>query len=457
MSAGKHARIGTARVLWRDEPGYEEARRGAVWNARKPARFPEVIVTVTSDADVIEAIAFARSRGLRIAIRAGGHSMCASPVRDGGILLDLSELRALSIDPAARTAAAQPSVTSGQLSTALADHGLAFPVGHCGSVALSGYLLSGGLGWNMGAWGPACFSVEAVEVVTAGGELVTANDRENTELFWAARGSGPGFFGVATRFHLRVHPLPKAIRVSRSLYPLADVEEVSAWASETVPMLPPTVEMHVGLASAPPGAPAGPAGKAVGVLAIAFADSEEEAAQSLAVMDTCPAERALGREANEPASFEMLHRSVDATLPAGHRYIEDSIWSNEPLAVLLPHVAERLVSAPSARSFIVAAMLPPRPEGAAMPDAAFSMFGNTFLLSYAIWEDEREDGPNEAWFQDLVSSTETLSIGHYVAETNLSRGPAQAQRSFAPRNWRRLQELRAKHDPEGLFHAFLSV
>lgn len=249
-AAVRRARIDTeGPALWHGDAGYEHARRSAVWNEKKPSRFPDVIVTVASDQGVIKAVKFARSNRMKIAVRAGGHSWCGSPVRDGGILIDLSRLREVSIDLISRTATVRPAVTGGEFARALAKHGLAFPVGHCGSVPMSGYILSGGLGWNIGAWGPACFSMQRLDVVTPEGQLVTADDHENTEFFWAARGAGPGFFGVATRFRLRVYPLPRVIKTSTYLYPLTEVEPLSHWAEEIVPSLPPTVEMRLLLAT----------------------------------------------------------------------------------------------------------------------------------------------------------------------------------------------------------------
>ena len=155
------------RVVWRGDEQYEAIRQSMVSNALKPARFPEAIVSAASEADVVAAVELARSRDLQVAVRAGGHSWVGSPLRDGTLLIDLSSLRELAIDEASRTAAVQPAVTSSELAEALAPHGLAFPVGHCPSVGLSGFLLGGGLGWNSGAWGPACMSLQAIDVVTS--------------------------------------------------------------------------------------------------------------------------------------------------------------------------------------------------------------------------------------------------------------------------------------------------
>lgn len=174
----------------RGDPGYAETWAEMLWNGLKPERFPDVIVRAASQADVVAAVRTARSVGLRVAVRAGGHSWCGSPLRDGGMLIDVSGLRGCSVDPSSATATVQPGFTGRALVRELAPYELAFPAGHCGSVALGGYLLSGGLGWNSPALGPACVSVQQIEAVTADGDVVTCDTQQNPDLFWAARGAG---------------------------------------------------------------------------------------------------------------------------------------------------------------------------------------------------------------------------------------------------------------------------
>lgn len=216
-----------ASTVHRGDPTYEQARTSMVWNALTPDRYPEAIVRVTSDHHVVDAVQMARTCGLQVAVRSGGHSWVGSPLRDDTILIDLSARTAVHIDAARRTATVEPAVTSIQLAEALAEHGLAFPVGHCASVGMGGYLLSGGLGWNSGAWGPACASVIGVDVVTADGEMIHATDDEHADLLWAARGGGPGFPGIVTRFHLALQPLPKAITTTTQVYDIDDLATVA--------------------------------------------------------------------------------------------------------------------------------------------------------------------------------------------------------------------------------------
>lgn len=173
-------------VTTRQNADYEAIRTGLLWNARKPDRFPEIVVKAMDAADVQAAVKFAAATERRVSVRGGGHHFSTIALQDC-VVIDLSAMNALQIDAEARTARAQPTVTNGRLAAVLAEYGLAFPTGHCASVPLSGYLLGGGFGWNAGLWGIACHNVDSVEVVLADGSLVTASETENADIFWAAR------------------------------------------------------------------------------------------------------------------------------------------------------------------------------------------------------------------------------------------------------------------------------
>ncbi|MFM9969772.1 MAG: FAD-dependent oxidoreductase, partial [Burkholderiales bacterium] len=159
-------------VYRKGDAGYEEARRGHMWNARIPDRYPEVIVQAGSEQDAIRGVNLAKREGLRIAVRSGGHSWAANFLREGGMLLDVGRLQEWSINIPAKTAWVRPGVIGSDLNRALRAHGLFFPTGHCTTVGLGGFLLQGGFGWNSRLWGPACASVSAIDVVTADGDLV---------------------------------------------------------------------------------------------------------------------------------------------------------------------------------------------------------------------------------------------------------------------------------------------
>ena len=229
----------------RGDDGYEAARRATVWNARLPDRFPDVIVQARTEADVVTAVRFAAEHSHRVGVRSGGHSWAANHVRDGGVLLDVSRLDALAVDPATMTATVGPGRKGHEMCAALADQGLFFPAGHCKGVAVGGYLLQGGYGWNGRVLGPACQSVIGLDVVTADGEQVFADADHHADLYWSARGAGPGFFGVVTRFHVRLYPKPDAIGMSLYAYPIECLDEVFTWAREIADDVDRRVEMQI--------------------------------------------------------------------------------------------------------------------------------------------------------------------------------------------------------------------
>jgi FAD/FMN-containing dehydrogenase len=436
-------------ALWRGDRGYEQARRGEMWNARVPARYPAVVVRPRSDADVGAAVRLAGQRGLKIAMRSGGHSWSASFLRDGGMLIDLADLRAFEVDAAARTARLQPGLPGSDFNRALRKLDLFFPSGHCMSVGLGGFLLQGGFGWNSRACGPACASVTAIEVVTADGELKRADAAQNTDLLWAARGAGPGFFGVVTRFEVKLHPRPSVMMRSDYLYPIEALDDVLRWARSIQPSLPRTMEFMVFMRRDLFGHP----GPAALVTAPVLADSREEAMAALAVLETCPViGKAVMREANIVTELDdLMQGAEDLLYPRGHRWAVDNMWTSAAADDLLPGMRRIATSLPRAPSHMMWMLWgPPRP----LPDMAFSKEDDLYIALYAIWGDPAEDAAHQAWVTDHMRSLERFSSGIQLADENLAARPF---RFMADANFARVQELRAKHDPAGLFHSYMAL
>ncbi|MBL1098662.1 FAD-binding oxidoreductase [Streptomyces coffeae] len=457
MGADAHAARLEGTLVERGDPEYERLWARMVWNGLKPARFPEVIVSAASERDVPRAIRLARSRSLRVSVRSGGHSWCASPLREGTLLLDLSQLRGLAVDPDSRTAEVQPGVTGGELVAELDRYGLVFPSGHCPSVAVGGYLLSGGLGWNPGVFGPACAGVVRIEAVTADGEVVRCDAAEHPELFWAARGAGPGFFAVVTRFRLRLYPLPSAITATAYSFPLTDAEPVARWIAGVAEGLAPSVETGLTLGTlGPEVSTASPRPRVVSVTATAFADARQEAVRSLAPLRDCPfAARALVRREDEPTSLEALYEGCGAVWPREHRYAVDTLWSDEDLGTLMALCGEAMAMCPSEKSLFLVPLAPASRNPERLRDMAFSVLGSNYLVPYAVWDDPAEDGAQLRWLRRTMDMLEPLGTGHYIAEADLPAGLSRAERSFTPDGWRRLAALRARYDPDGVFPSYL--
>jgi hypothetical protein len=257
----------------RGEPGYEAARAEALWNQRLPDRYPDLIVQANDVYDVVAAVRMAKSQGLRVGVKSGGHSWAGNHIRDGGLLLDVSRLDDVQIDKSRMRATAGPGRAGHELGALLARERLFFPAGHCRGVAIGGYLLQGGYGWHSRVLGPACMSVLGLDVVTAAGDLVHASPKENPDLYWAARGAGPGFFGVVTRFHLQLYERPRVIGFAAQTFSVDHLEEVVRWLHKIGPEVPGGIELQMLMSRHTPGV----RGAGMTVVAPVFAESLGEA------------------------------------------------------------------------------------------------------------------------------------------------------------------------------------
>ena len=438
------------RVLRRGDDGYEELRRRG-HNARKPDRFPELIVRPESEAEVVAAVRLARAEGLKVKARSGGHSWTASSVREG-MLIDLEALDEITIDSMSRTATVQPGVKGQDLGAALRAHGLFFPGGHCPSVCVGGYLLQGGFGWNGRLHGPACASVRAVDVLTAAGDVVHADETTNPEILWAVRGSGSGFFGIVTRFELDVYERPTTIFRSAYVYPLDELDAVLWFAMDLAERLPPTVEFAL-LGTTPrlPGGGFADGGPALTIAAAALCETEEEARAGLALLEECPVlDRAIVREVAVPTEMDELYAGADALEPEGWRYAPDNMWTNAGPDELIPAVRELFTTLPNDESHVF--WWPWRARE--LPDMAFSVQANLYIAAFAAWSDEREDRALESWGVDHMRRLEPLSEGIQLADENLLARPHA--RYLSEENGARLEELRREWDPDSLFHGYLA-
>jgi FAD/FMN-containing dehydrogenase len=342
-----------------------------------------------------------------------------------------------------------PATTSRQLATALTRMGMAFPTGHCPTVAMGGYLLAGGLGWNSEAWGPACFRVRAIDVVTSDGDHVRADAENHPDLLWAARGAGPAFFGVVTAFHLEVASMPSAIGVAADVYAIDDHDEVMAWVTSMPSRQPALRKIVVRLGAAPDLMSSGQ--PVLTVSATAFGNSQAEVRRAIQEFDECPVRaRALVSARVEETSFEALYAGRAAAFPEGYRYDADTIFSSTDPRVCGSTLSEAVVDRPSARSFVMMIITDGQLPVPSPPGAAFSVTGSVFVAVYAIWADPADDASNIAWLRSTIDSIGQHANGSYVGEADLSR--CHLRRCFSAANWSRLEQLRATYDPQGVFH-----
>jgi FAD/FMN-containing dehydrogenase len=436
------------RAFERGEDGYEAARRATVWNARLPDRYPDVIVQAATAADVQAAVRHARDEGLRVGVRSGGHSWSANHVRDGGLLLDVSRLDDVELDAERYTAIVGPGRKGHELCELLDAADRSFPAGHCRGVAVGGYLLQGGYGWNGRLLGPACESIVGLDLVTADGEAIVASAEENADLFWAARGSGPGFFAVVTRFHLRLYDRPKACGSSVYVYPQAVMDEVYTWLRAISPEVDRRVEVQALLSRAFPGL--GVDEPAIVIASPVFADTEEEAEAALALLGTCPVrDRALLAVPYAPADLPGWYDAVMQEYPDGARYACDNMWTHASADELLPGLHAIAESMPPPTSHCLWLNWGPSPE---REDMAYSMEDEIYLALYGCWSDPADDERYADWPRSNMAAMADLATGIQLADENLGE---RAARFTSDARMDRLDRIRAERDPDGRFHAWM--
>jgi FAD/FMN-containing dehydrogenase len=445
----------TGRLLRRGDPGYDDARVGRVFNARRPDRQPAAVLLAESEADVIAGVRLARAEGWSVSVRAGGHSWAAWSVRDDALLIDLGQLRDVAYDPATGVASVHPAVRGGlDLDPVLAEHGRAFPGGHCASVGLGGFLLQGGQGWNSRAQGWACENVVSIDVVTADGELVHADSDHHADLFWAARGAGPGFPGVITRFHLQTYPRPAVMMHDTWTFRLDDGPALLAWLHEILPTLDATVEPVVAATRLPgvpldPGVPR-PDGTVLLLHTTVMGESRAAMEALLTAFDVCPlADSRLGH-VREETNIARENEAQTVQNPEGHRYVVDCTWTNASAEHLAPPLTALWRDLPTMHSFSIwYGWAPSRP----LPDMAFSVQANVYLATYVIYTDAADDER----FADFVHSrTDELATmggaGVYLGDTDFVR---RTDRFLSEDNYHRLQEIRTQRDPDSRFCSYL--
>ena len=390
----------------------------------------------TTEAEVVAAVRLARERGWQVAVRSGGHSWAQWSVRDDALVIDLGLVcessrttrRPGSCRPRRRSRAAPSSAPY------LEARGRFFPGGHCPTVGIGGFLLQGGQGWNARGWGWAAEYVEAVDVVTAAGELVRASASENADLYWAARGAGPGFPGVVTRFHLRTLPAARARRADRArLRPrrLRRGDDLAARdprlgrghrrdrrADQDRPdhrrrrrcCWSPASRSSTPLTRRPP----------------RWRRSAPHPAldRALLVLDAIPT-----------TLDEQRKRQLEDN-PEGHRWAVDNAWLSGPAADVVPAMRRAYTTLPNDKAFTIwFSMAPLR----TLPDMAFSLQSEIYLASYVAWEDPADDDRCRSWLEAAMADLEPVTVGQYLGDSDLSR---RQLRFMSDDAWARLQ-----HDP----------
>ena len=435
----------------RGEVAYESARRAALWRMNLPERFPEQIVQASSVSDVVAAVRSAVAAGRQVTVRSGGHSWSGNHLRDNGILIDVSRMTAFTVDSARMTATAEPGIGGSVLLAELMKRGLFFPVGHCRGVCIGGYLLQGGFGWNGRVLGPACASVIGIDYVDAEGELRHASETRNPEILWAARGSGPDFFGVVVKFHLKVYPKPGFIGSSLIQYPIARLGDVVRWMDQIGPDVPAEVEMQFILSRSPSFPPPlrprrGDSPARIELVVPVFAESVAAAKKASAFLNSRPR----GARIRIPLMrlpMAAMYSGVMQHYPKAN-WETDNLWTHAGAGDLLPHIQRIADTLPPPPAHLL--WLNWAPPAGGRPDMAFTVEDRTYLALYGGWLRSADASATTRWARDNVTAMAALATGVQFADD-----PGRPSRAVSEGARSRLAALRAAHDPSGRFHRWI--
>ena len=428
-------------MLRPSDAGYDAARR--VHNGMIDKR-PALIARCRTPEDVVAAVALARENDLEISIRGGGHNVAGNAVTDGGLMIDLAEMRAVEVDLSRRSARAAGGATWGDVDRATQAHGLAVTGGMISTTGIGGLTLGGGLGWLMGTFGLTVDSVVAARLVLADGSLVTASGDEHPDLFWAIRGGG-GNFGVVCEFAYELHEVGPQVTGFRAAWPLSAAPEVLALYREMTTEGPDDLTMNAALIHAPDGSGT----PLVGVVGCHLG------ARGKAERDLSPLARHPGAVLVEsgPVEYTVLNSWLDDNYPRGAL----NYWKSSFLDALSDEAINSMVGAfetcPSASSSFVienihGAVTRVPVEATAVPHRSP---GYNFLIT-SVWHDPQGSEENVGWtrrvFAQLQEFTATRVYSNYLAADET--GTERVREAFGP-NYDRLVEVKKVYDPENVF------
>ncbi len=438
----------SGRHFFRGDEGYEPARTATVWNQRVPDRYPDVIVQAVDADDVVATVRYAKAAGKKVSIKSGGHSWAANHLRNGAVCLDVSRLDQTSVDVGKMVAVAGPGKGGSELVSDLGDVGLFFPAGHCKGVRIGGYLLQGGYGWNSRVYGPACESVIGLDVVTADGDQIYIDADNHSDLYWAARGSGPGFFAVVTAFHLKLYPKPAVLGSSFYAYPIEYADEIFTWARSISADVDRRVEVQIVASRNVPNA--GIDQPAIVLASPVFADTEKEAREAFGILDRCPVvDKALVAVPYAPVDMPAWYEAVMSNYLADHRYTADNMWTSASAAELMPGIRRILDTLPPHPAHFLWLMWGPSPQ---RQDMAYSLEDEVYLALYAGWKDSADDAKYSDWPRSNMAAMAPLANGIQLADENLGARPAKF---VTDENMAKLDRIRAAYDPDGRFYPWM--
>ncbi len=428
------------------DSGYEDARK--IWNGMID-KHPALIARCSGTADVIAAINFARDNDLLVAVRGGGHNVAGKAVCDGGIVIDLSPMKGIRVDPARRVARAQPGLTWGEFDHETQAFGLALTGGTQSTTGIAGFTLGGGFGWLAREYGLTCDNLLSADVVTADGRFLTASPTENADLFWGIRGGG-GNFGIVTSFEFKLYPVGPVLG-GMVLYPLAQAKSVLRFYRDYIATAPEELSTLVVFMTAPQAPPLPEHIRGTSVIAIVACYAGPIAAGERILQPI--------RKFGPPAADligEMPYTSLQKMLDAGNPPGRQNYWKAEYIKGLDDDAIETVVAyvarQESPMSKVLFAQLGGAISQVAEDETAYTHRKAPFVVDIvAQWPDPKESDRNIAWARDFWTAMRPFSAGGVYVNFLSDEGEERVKDAYTPKAYARLVALKNKYDPTNFF------
>jgi FAD/FMN-containing dehydrogenase len=423
-------------VIVPDHPDYDQARR--IWNACIDKR-PGLILRCANAGDVVAAVRFARAQRIQVAVRGGGHNVAGRALCDDGLVIDLSGMKKVLVDPERRTARVEGGATLGDLDEATHAFGLAVPVGVVSRTGVAGLTLGGGVGWLVRKHGLACDNLLACEVVTASGEVVTASAESHPDLFWALRGGG-GNFGVVTDFLFRAHPVATVLG-GLIVHPRERAAEVLRHYRDFMTTAPEDLTAYAAVITTPDGVPACAVIPCwIGELAEGERVLGPLRAFGPPMMDTV-----------QPMPFPTMQRMLDDAFPDGTRNYWKSTFVRELSDRAIDVVVEHANRMGSPLSAVVVEYYAGAAGRVGQADTAFAARAAEYDIGFmAQWTDPAEDDRHVGWARAMADALAPFSSGRYLLNFLSEDEPDTVRAVFGP-NYARLAEIKRRYDPSNFF------
>jgi FAD/FMN-containing dehydrogenase len=428
------------------DDGYAEA--AAVWNGAHDGSRPAIVVRCAGAADVIAAVGFARSTGLTIAVRGGGHSVAGFSTCDDGIVIDLSPMSGVRVDPSARRATVGGGAVWADVDHETQAHGLATTGGLISTTGVAGFTLGGGIGWTMRKFGLACDNLAAADVVTADGRLLHASESENADLLWGLRGGG-GNFGIVTQFEFDLHPLGPIVYAGPIFYPADAAPDLLRAFRDWAPGASDEVTALVSLTTAPP-LPVIPEewhGEKVAIFVATSTGSVDDGAGLVAEIRQVaePIADLLG-----PMPYQVIQTLLDPLWPKGiHAYFKAT-----NLARLDDELVDRLcrmhLTAPGPQCEIHVHQMGGAVARVEDGATAFAERSMPFVLNAVTgWQDADAGPAHRDWARGTIAAASDASTGR--AYVNFLGDPDEARTAYGHATYERLVSLKNRYDPTNVF------